>query len=76
MNIDADDNPEKIKNLEPPENTRQSTRSQITTKPSHRVIWYNTSNPLQKANSLTIKFPASQALKSHQYMVKVLVMLT
>lgn len=38
MNTNADDNPEEMKNLETAESTAQSTRTQISTKPSEEVI--------------------------------------
>ena len=38
INTDFEDNPEKIDNLETDENTKRSTRKQISNKPSERVI--------------------------------------
>ncbi len=63
MNTNADDNPEEMKNLETAESTAQSTRTQISTKPSEEVIWYDASHALLKKNPPTTKFSASQVPK-------------
>lgn len=59
-NTNVNDNPEEMKNLKTVENTRQTTQTQILTKPAERIILYNTNKTPSKANLLTTKFSASQ----------------